>query len=501
MAPSKPVQRPVTTMDSEVVSDALDALASRLLFLEETGLGYLTLNRPAGTLSGGEAQRVRLATQLGMGLVGVTYVLDEPSIGLHPADNARLLNALRALRDRGNTVLVVEHDESTMRAADSLVELGPEAGPAGGRVLFQGTPAQCAADIASRTGAFLSGRASIVRDAAHRRPSSGWLSVLGAAENNLKHIDVDFPLGLLTCVCGMSGSGKSTLVNTILARAAAMRLHRAKEIPGKHRGLKGLEAITSVVRIDQSPIGRSPRSNPATYTKILDALRELYAKTPLAKVRGYKASRFSFNVAGGRCERCSGDGQIKLDMQFLGDAFVECPSCRGARYNRETLEIRFKGINIAEALQLTVDEAAGHFGSMPVIARKLETLQSVGLGYLQLGQPANTLSGGEAQRLKLSLELSKRQQGQTLYLLDEPTTGLHWDDIQKLLDLLFRLRDAGNTIILIEHHADVVALADWLIELGPGGGASGGNLIFSGAPKDISKCEASCMKLWIQKKI
>lgn len=464
------------------VADAIEGLAHRLQFLEETGLGYLTLDRAFGTLSGGEAQRVRLATQLGMGLVGVTYVLDEPSIGLHPKDNRRLLDSLLDLRDRGNSVLVVEHDEDMIRAADHLVELGPGAGQAGGHLLYEGAPDACARAPASRTGPFLSGQDKVEKNAETLPPQRGWLRVIGAREHNLRRITAEFPLGLLTCVCGVSGSGKSTLVNDILAKAAAFKLNGAKAIPGAHDEIQGLERFKNVIRVDQSPIGRSPRSNPATYTKLFDQLRDLYAKCPLSKVRGYKASRFSFNVSGGRCERCSGDGQIKLDMQFLGDVYVTCPSCRGARYNRETLEVRYKGLNIAEALDLTVDEALEVFGQVPTIASRLATLQAVGLGYLHLGQPANTLSGGEAQRLKLSLELAKRQQGDTLYLLDEPTTGLHWEDIQKLLDLLFKLRDAGNTIIVIEHHPDVMRLADWLIELGPGGGPEGGTITAARCP-------------------
>jgi len=460
--------------------DALHGLERRLHFLKEVGLGYLSLDREYGTLSGGEAQRVRLASQLGMGLVGVLYVLDEPSIGLHPQDNRKLINTLADLRNRGNALVVVEHDEETIRAADHLVELGPGAGAEGGHLVFQGTPGECARSPRSRTGPYLAGQATLHRDAQHRPPARGWVTIAGAGEHNLRDIDVSIPVGCLTVVCGVSGSGKSTLINDILANGAAFKLNKAKTIPGAHREIQGLEAFKSAVRVDQEPIGRSPRSNPATYVKLFDPLRNLFAQCPLAKVRGYKANRFSFNVRGGRCERCQGDGVIKLDMQFLGDVFVECPSCRGNRYNRETLEVRFKGLNIAEVLDMTVEEARQFFRHQPRIVAKLDTLEAVGLGYLKLGQPANTLSGGEAQRIKLSLELSRKQQGGTLYILDEPTTGLHWDDIQKLLDLLFKLRDAGNTVVVIEHHLDVVRLADYAIELGSGGGIDGGNLIFAG---------------------
>jgi len=473
------------------MQDALYGLEQRLRFLNEVGLGYLTLNREYATLSGGESQRVRLATQLGMGLVGVLYVLDEPSIGLHPHDNRKLIQTLLELRDRGNAVLVVEHDEEMMRAADEIIELGPGAGTDGGELIFQGTPAACAQSRTSRTGPYLSGASRIHKDFKHLSPLRGWLTVIGAAAHNLRKIDVSFPIGLLTVVCGVSGSGKSTLVNKILANAAAFRLNGAKTIPGKHQEIDGLDGFKSAIRVDQSPIGRSPRSNPATYVKVFDLLRELYAQCPLAKVRGYKASRFSFNVRGGRCEKCQGDGLIQLDMQFLGDVYVQCPSCHGLRYNRETLEVRFKGLNIAEVLDLTVEEGLNLFSHQPKIHEKLATLNAVGLGYIKLGQAANTLSGGEAQRIKLSLELSKRQQGNTLYLLDEPTTGLHWEDIQKLMDLLFKLRDAGNTIIVIEHHTRVIELADWLIELGPGGGVDGGHLVYAGEPAKIKQCSQS----------
>ena len=473
----------------ESAREVVEGIEQRLHFLLETGLGYLTLDREYGTLSGGEAQRVRLATQLGMGLMGVIYVLDEPSIGLHAHDNRKLIETLGELRDRGNTVIVVEHDGDTMRVADELVELGPGAGTEGGEILFQGTPEACARQSAavSRTGPYLARTAFVTKEAKLRVPDGRWLTVRGAREHNLKNIDGDFPVGLLTCVTGVSGSGKSKLVNDTLGAAAARRLNGAKILPGRHRGMEGLEHFEKTVRVDQDPIGRSPRSNPATYTKLLDLLRDLFAQCPLAKVRGYRASRFSFNIRGGRCERCQGDGQIRLDMQFLADAYVECPSCGGRRFNRETLEVRFHGRNIADVLDLTVNEAMELFRHIPRVMEKLETLDAVGLGYLRLGQSAVTLSGGEAQRIKLSLELSRRQQGQTLYILDEPTTGLHWVDIQRLMDLLFKLRDAGNTIVVIEHNLDVIRLADWIIDLGPGGGSDGGEIVYAGPPSGIAK--------------
>lgn len=464
----------------EPISDAIHGLERRLHFLNEVGIGYLSLDRHYQTLSGGETQRVRLGTQLGMGLVGVIYVLDEPSIGLHPVDNRKLIQILLNLRDQGNTVVVVEHDGEIMEAADQLLELGPRAGAAGGFLVETGTPQELMASPKSQTGAYMSGKLMIEPGGEVISRSEDVIEVLGATENNLKNIDVQFPVGLLTVVSGVSGSGKSTLVNDILAKFAAFKLNGAKQLPGAHRKIDGLYHVERILRIDQEPIGRSPRSNAATYTKLFDQLRDLFSKTPLAKVRGYRANRFSFNTPGGRCERCKGDGQIKLDMQFLSDVYVECPSCHGKRYNRETLEIRFRGLNIAEVLDLTVDDACDIFSKQPRIAEKLDTLRAVGLGYLKLGQSATTLSGGEAQRVKLSLELSKRQTGRTLYLLDEPTTGLHWSDIQHLMDLLFKLRDQGNTIIIIEHNLDVIRLADWIVELGPVGGDAGGELLFCG---------------------
>jgi excinuclease ABC subunit A len=487
---------------SEALFEVVTGIERRLRFLMDTGLGYLGLDRDYATLSGGEAQRVRLATQLGMGLIGVIYVLDEPSIGLHPKDNERLLSQLRGLRDRGNTVIVVEHDEETIRAADEIIELGPEAGTEGGRLLFQGTPAECERQPSrvSQTGPYLARKQSVVKDAQTKAPDGAWLTVREAREHNLQGIDARFPAGLLTCVTGVSGSGKSTLVNDVLAAAAARRLNGAKVIPGKHRHVENLDFFDKLVQVDQEPIGRSPRSNPATFVGLLDLLRDLFAQVPLARVRGYAASRFSFNVRGGRCERCQGDGVIKLDMQFMADAYAVCTSCGGRRYNRETLEILFHGKSIADVLDMTVREAIQLFRNIPRVLDKLQTLDAVGLGYLALGQSAVTLSGGEAQRLKLSLELSKRQQGPTLYVLDEPTTGLNWVDVQRLMDLLFKLRDAGNTIVVIEHNLDVISLADWVIDLGPGGGRDGGALVFAGTPSAIEGCEASAtgaaLKRW-----
>ena len=480
----------VTTLGaSDALHEIVTGVEQRLRFLLETGLGYLTLERDYDTLSGGEAQRVRLATQLGMGLMGVIYVLDEPSIGLHPHDNQKLLDTLRELRDRGNTVLVVEHDEDTMRIADEIIELGPEAGTEGGQLLFQGTPAAliAAPPSVSRTGPYLAHKIRVTKEAKTKKNDGTFLTVREARANNLRDVDARFPVGLLTVVTGVSGSGKSTLVNDVLAAAAARKLNGAKSIPGKHRHIENLDLFEKLVQVDQSPIGRSPRSNPATYTKLLDLLRDLFATVPLAKVRGYKASRFSFNVRGGRCERCQGDGVIKLDMQFMADAYAPCPSCAGRRFNRETLEILFHGKSIADVLDMTVRDAMQLFRNIPRVMDKLETLNAVGLGYLTLGQSATTLSGGEAQRLKLSLELSKRQQGNVLYILDEPTTGLHWVDIQHLMDLLFKLRDAGNTLIVIEHNLDVIHMADWLIDLGPGGGTAGGEIVYAGNRPGIEK--------------
>jgi len=477
----------------DALRDVVTGIEKRLKFLGDVGLHYLTLDRDYSSLSGGESQRVRLATQLGMGLMGVIYVLDEPSIGLHPADNGRLLKLLLELRDRGNTVLVVEHDEETMRIADEVIELGPGAGSEGGRIVFQGTPKEMmkAGGKGSRSGPFLAKKMHVAKSAKAKQPNGEFLTVREAWAHNLKGVDARFPVGLLTCVTGVSGSGKSTLVNDILAATAARKLNGAKSIAGAHRHVEHLEFFSKLVQVDQSPIGRSPRSNPATYTKLLDQLRDLFSKVPLAKVRGYKASRFSFNVRGGRCERCQGDGAIKLDMQFMANAYAPCPSCNGKRFNRETLEVKFHGHSIADILAMTVSDAMNLFRNIPRVMDKLETLSAVGLGYLQLGQSATTLSGGEAQRLKLSLELSKRSQGDTLYILDEPTTGLHWVDIQHLMDLLFKLRDAGNTVIVIEHNLDVINLADWVIDLGPGGGREGGEIVYAGNRIGINKAKGS----------
>jgi excinuclease ABC subunit A len=488
----------VEGLDLPGFEEAISGLRNRLRFLNEVGLHYLSLDRPYAGLSGGEAQRVRLATQVGMGLVGVTYVLDEPTVGLHPANTEDLLRTLTDLRDRGNSVIVVEHDPDMIRAADHLLEIGPGAGEAGGRVVFSGAVGEAVVARQSRTGRFLSGRSKVERASPVREPESGWVTVSGAHEHNLKEIDVAFPVGLLTVVTGVSGSGKSTLVNDILGRAAAFKLNKAKEVPGRHRGLEGLSAFERVVRVDQNPIGRSPRSNPATFTKIFDDLRRLFARTPLARVRGYGPGRFSFNVRGGRCERCQGDGLIKMDMQFLSDVYSECPSCHGKRYNRETLEVRFKGKNIADVLDMTVDEAVALFAHQPRLLERLETLEAVGLGYIRLGQAAPTLSGGEAQRLKLSLELSKSQRSRNLYILDEPTTGLHWEDIQHLMDLLFKLRDQGQTLVLIEHNLDVIRLADWIIDLGPGGGGAGGELLYAGPLHGLQSCPRSITGRFLQ---
>lgn len=480
--------------DVSTYGEVVEGIEFRLRFLKEVGLDYLTLDRGYSTLSGGESQRVRLATQIGMSLMGVVYVLDEPSIGLHAKDNAKLIDTLKELRDVGNTVVVVEHDEETMLAADHLIEIGPGAGGHGGELLYEGPPSECgkaSGGGAYSTGAYLQGRQKLSREAERKKTGSVWLEIKEASHNNLRDVTARIPFGLLTCVTGVSGSGKSTLINDILAKAAARKLNRSKDIPGAHKGIDGLDEYDRVVRVSQDPIGQSPRSNPATYTKLFDVLRDLYTKVPLSRVRGYKAGRFSFNARGGRCERCQGQGAIKLDMLFMSDAYVDCPSCDGSRYNRETLEAKFGGKSIADALDMSVEEAMEHFKNVPRVMEKLNTLHAVGLGYLKLGQAANTLSGGEAQRLKLSLELSKRNNGRNLYILDEPTTGLHWADIQKLSDLLFRLRDQGNTVVVIEHHLDFVGLADWVIDLGPGGGTRGGEIVYSGTVDGLKKCKAS----------
>jgi excinuclease ABC subunit A len=476
----------LTAQQEAIVTDAVREIRSRLNFLGEVGLGYLTLNRESGTLSGGEAQRIRLASQIGSGLAGVLYILDEPSIGLHQRDNARLLGTLRRLRDLGNSVIVVEHDEETIRAADHIIDLGPGAGPRGGEIVAQGNLADILRAKNSLTGDYLSGRARIAIPK-HRVPPrpDGWLTVVGASENNLKKIDVSFPLGCLTCVTGVSGSGKSTLVDDILRRALFRHFYNSKDKPGAYKAIRGLEQIDKAVVIDQSPIGRTPRSNPVTYTGAFTPIRELFAQLPAARVRGYDAGRFSFNVKGGRCENCEGGGLIKIEMHFLPDVYVECEVCRGKRYNRETLEITYKGKNIADVLDLTVDEAARFFRNVPSISEKLNSLLDVGLGYLRLGQAGTTLSGGEAQRVKLATELAKKATGRTVYILDEPTTGLHFADIEKLLQVLMKLRNAGNTIIVIEHNLEMIKCADWIVDLGPEGGELGGGIVGAGPPEEI----------------
>ena len=470
----------------------LKEVQDRLNFLVNVGLEYLTLERSAETLSGGEAQRIRLASQIGAGLVGVMYILDEPSIGLHQRDNQRLLKTLFHLRDLGNTVIVVEHDEEAIHAADHVIDIGPGAGAHGGRVVAEGTPAEIRANKKSLTGQYLSGQKSIAVPAKRNAPDpKRMLELKGAAGNNLKRVHLRLPVGLMTCVTGVSGSGKSTLINDTLYRLAARELNRAHASPAAYKSARGLKHFDKVVDIDQSPIGRTPRSNPATYTGLFTPMRELYANTPEARSRGYKPGRFSFNVKGGRCEACQGDGLIKVEMHFLPDIYVPCDICHGRRYNRETLDIRYKGKNIDEALRLSVEEAHEFFAAIPVIARKLQTLMDVGLSYIKLGQNATTLSGGEAQRVKLSRELSKRDTGKTLYILDEPTTGLHFHDIQQLLEVLHRLRDHGNTVVIIEHNLDVIKTADWVIDLGPEGGAGGGHIIAEGAPEQLARHKTS----------
>ncbi len=468
----------------------LKEIQARTRFLMDVGLDYLTLSRATGTLSGGEAQRIRLATQIGSGLVGVAYILDEPSIGLHQRDNDKLLATLKHLRDLGNSVLVVEHDEDTMREADYIVDIGPGAGEHGGEVVAAGTAQEIMANPDSITGAYLSGRKKIpVPD--HRAVPSGWLKVTGARENNLKNIDVKIPLGVMTCVTGVSGSGKSSLINEIVYKRLARELNRARTIPGKHKDIKGMEQLDKVIAIDQSPIGRTPRSNPATYTGVFDLIRDLFAATPDAKARGYKKGRFSFNVKGGRCEACSGDGILKIEMHFLPDVYVPCEVCHGKRYNRETLEVKYKGKSIYDVLNMTVEEALHFFDHVPSIRRKMETLYDVGLSYIRLGQPSTELSGGEAQRIKLAAELSKRSTGKTIYILDEPTTGLHFADVHKLTEILHRLAADGNTVIVIEHNLDVIKTADYIIDMGPEGGDGGGTVIVQGTPEEVADCPQS----------
>jgi excinuclease ABC subunit A len=479
--------------------EAIRETEHRLRLLAQVGVDYLTLDRETHTLSGGEAQRVRLASQIGSRLSGVLYVLDEPSVGLHARDHDRLLRVLTGLRDLGNTVIVVEHDEMTIRRADYVVDLGPGAGRHGGEVVACGTPVEVLSSPASLTAQYLNGLRRIPVPQVRRTPGDGWLVVEGAAEHNLKGIDVRLPLGLFVCVTGVSGSGKSTLVDDILCRALARRLYGAEEPPGRHRTLRGVERITQLIRIDQSPIGRTPRSNPATYTGAWDEIRALFAALPAARVRGYGPSRFSFNVKGGRCEVCKGEGLLRIEMQFLPDVYISCEACHGRRFNRETLEIRYRDRTIADILEMTVEEALDFFDAVPALARKLQTLAEAGLGYLQLGQPATTLSGGEAQRIKLSAELSRRTSGHTLYVLDEPTTGLHAADVARLLTILFRLRDSGHTVLVIEHHLDVIKSADYIIDLGPEGGDAGGWIVAQGTPEEVAACSASHTGVWLKK--
>lgn len=481
----------LTEQQMLIADRILKEIRSRLGFLKSVGLGYLTLARSAGTLSGGESQRIRLATQIGSSLMGVLYILDEPSIGLHQRDNDKLLATLQRLRDLGNSLIVVEHDEDTMRSADYLIDIGPGAGVHGGQVVAAGTPAEVMANPDSLTGQYLSGKKKIEVPAV-RRPGNGKvLKVIGAAENNLRHIDVEFPLGTFTVVTGVSGSGKSSLVNEVLFKRLGAELMRMKVRPGKCDRIEGIEQLDKVVNIDQSPIGRTPRSNPATYTGLFNDIRDLFASTQEAKSRGYGQGRFSFNVRGGRCEACSGDGLLKIEMHFLPDIFVPCEVCKGRRYNRETLEVRYKGKNIADVLDMTVDEALEFFSALPKLKKRLQTLQDVGLGYVKLGQPSTELSGGEAQRVKLATELSKQATGKTIYILDEPTTGLHSDDVRKLLEVLQRLVDAGNTVVVIEHNLDVIKCADHLIDLGPEGGDGGGTIVCTGTPEEVAACPAS----------
>ena len=487
------------TKQQHLIGDQiLKEIKARVGFLVDVGLEYLTLSRATGTLSGGEAQRIRLATQIGSGLVGVAYILDEPSIGLHQRDNDKLLATLKNLRDLGNTLIVVEHDEDTMREADYIVDIGPGAGEHGGQLVAEGTAEEIMKNPNSITGAYLSGRIKIPVPEKRRKPT-GWLKIKGAQENNLKNINVNIPLGVMTCITGVSGSGKSSLTNEILYKRLARDLNRARTIPGKHKAMEGLEQLDKVIDIDQSPIGRTPRSNPATYTGVFDQIRDLFAATPDAKARGYAKGRFSFNVKGGRCEACSGDGILKIEMHFLPDVYVPCEVCHGQRYNRETLEVRYKGKNIYDVLNMTVEEALEFFENVPSIHRKIQTLYDVGLSYIRLGQPSTELSGGEAQRIKLATELSKRSTGKTIYILDEPTTGLHFADVHKLTEILQRLAEGGNTVVVIEHNLDVIKTADYIIDMGPEGGDGGGTVVAKGTPEEVAKVPKSYTGKYIKK--
>ncbi|MFH1620431.1 MAG: excinuclease ABC subunit UvrA, partial [bacterium] len=474
-----------TQKELVITGQIMKEINARLNFLLSVGLDYLTLDRRSETLAGGEAQRIHLATQIGSGLTGVLYVLDEPTIGLHPRDNARLLGTLRTLRDLGNTLIVVEHDEETIRCADWIIDLGPGAGTHGGRIVAQGTLKDILKSPDSETAAYLNGSKTVMPGRVSRRPKEKFLQILGASQFNLKNIDVKIPLGLFVCVSGVSGSGKSTLVHEVIYKGLARKLFNAKEIPGAHRAIKGHENIDKVIIVDQSPIGRTPRSNPATYTGVFAPIRDLFSELPEAKRRGYKAGRFSFNVKGGRCENCQGDGTLKIQMQFLPDVYVHCEECLGKRFNEETIQVKYKGRSIADVLDMSVEDAHMLFSAVPPIARVLKTLQDVGLGYIKLGQSATTLSGGEAQRVKLASELCRRATGDTLYMLDEPTTGLHFADVDKLLAVLHRLAEQGNTVLVIEHNLDVIRTADWIIDLGPEGGGKGGEVVAEGAPADI----------------
>lgn len=488
----------ITEQQQLIGRQIIKEIHSRIKFMNDVGLDYLTLSRATGTLSGGEAQRIRLATQIGSGLVGVAYILDEPSIGLHQRDNDKLLGTLKRLRDLGNTLIVVEHDEDTMRAADRIIDIGPGAGMHGGMLVAEGTADEIAKVKGSITGQYLSGKLSIPVPDKRRKPS-GWIEIRGARENNLKKINVKIPLGVMTIVTGVSGSGKSSLINEILYKTAAKKLNRARTIPGSSDGIKGLEQLDKVIDIDQSPIGRTPRSNPATYTGVFDMIRDLFAATQEAKARGYKKGRFSFNVKGGRCEACSGDGIIKIEMHFLPDVYVPCDVCHGKRYNRETLDVTYKGKDISDVLDMTVEEALEFFDNVPTIRNKIQTLYDVGLGYVKLGQPSTELSGGEAQRIKLATELSKRSTGKTIYILDEPTTGLHFDDVKKLVTILDRLAETGNTVVVIEHNLDVIKCGDYIIDMGPEGGDGGGTVVTSGTPEQVAKDKNSYTGFYIAK--